>query len=63
MVRKSIHIIMGILYAFIGVFILTQKWFLIELQSWASIALGILFILYGIFRIYRAVTAIKARND
>lgn len=61
MVRNVIHIVMGILYAFLGVFIFTQKWFLIDLQGWASIVLGILFILYGLFRVYRAIRAFKAQ--
>lgn len=60
MVKNVIHIIMGILYSFLGVIIFTQKWFLIDLQDWASIVLGILFILYGLFRIYRAIKAFQA---
>jgi hypothetical protein len=62
MIRNIINIIMGILYAFIGVFVIMRNWFLMELEPWAAKILGILFIVYGIFRLYRAVQNIRTKD-
>lgn len=62
MVRQYINIIMGILYAFIGGFIIVRNWFLMDLSPLAAKSLGILFIVYGIFRIYRAIKAIRTQD-
>lgn len=59
MIRQYINIIMGILYGVIGGFIISRNWFLMDLSPLAAKALGILFIIYGSFRIYRAVKAIR----
>lgn len=53
---------MGILYTAMGVFVMTKEWFLTDLTPVAAKALGILFILYGLFRIYRAVKSIRTRS-
>jgi ABC-type nickel/cobalt efflux system permease component RcnA len=62
MIRNIINIIMGILYAFIGVFVIMRNWFLMDLEPWAAKILGILFIVYGIFRLYRAVQNIRTKD-
>ncbi len=62
MIRNYINIVMGILYAFIGGFVIIRNWFLTDLSPLAAKALGILFIIYGIFRIYRAIKAIREQN-
>jgi EamA domain-containing membrane protein RarD len=62
MIRNIINIIMGILYAFIGVFVIMRNWFLMDLAPWAAIILGILFIVYGIFRLYRAVQILRSED-
>ncbi|MFV0305926.1 MAG: C4-dicarboxylate ABC transporter [Moheibacter sp.] len=62
MIRQVINVIMGILYAFIGVFTIYRDWFLIDLSPYAAKALGILFIVYGLFRIYRAVKSIRSKD-
>lgn len=59
MIRNVIHIIMGLLYAFIGGFVMWKEWFLTDLDPWAAKALGVLFILYGGFRIYRAIQSFR----
>ncbi len=62
MIRQYINIIMGILYAIIGGFVIIRNWFLMDLSPIAAKSLGILFIVYGIFRIYRAVKAIRTED-
>lgn len=62
MIRNVINIVMGILYAFIGVFVIMRNWFFTDLDPWAAKILGILFIVYGIFRLYRAVQAIRTKD-
>ncbi|MBA5630566.1 C4-dicarboxylate ABC transporter [Moheibacter lacus] len=63
MIRNYINIIMGILYAFIGGFVIARNWFLMDLSPIAAISLGVLFIAYGIFRVYRAIKAIRSNED
>lgn len=62
MIRQYINIFMGILYIFVGVFIFLKNWFLMELEPLAAKSLSILFIIYGIFRIYRAIQAIRHQD-
>lgn len=62
MIRQYINIIMGILYGVIGGFVIGKNWFLMDLSPLAAKALGILFIVYGIFRIYRAIKAIRTED-
>lgn len=53
---------MGVLYSGMGVFVILKEWFLTELEPFAAKALGILLIVYGIFRIYRGVQAIRSKD-
>lgn len=62
MIRQVIYVFMGFLYAGMGVFVMLREWFLTELTPIAAKALGILFILYGTFRIYRAIKAIRTKD-
>lgn len=62
MVRAIVFFIFGLLYATIGVLILITKWFVVELDKTPALALGILFIVYGIFRMYRAIKSIREKN-
>ncbi|MFA7448356.1 MAG: C4-dicarboxylate ABC transporter [Weeksellaceae bacterium] len=63
MIKNVINIVMGLLYAFIGVFVMMKEWFLTELSPIAAQALGVLFIVYGSFRIYRAIKDIRANRN
>ncbi len=62
MVKGVANIIFGLLYSFLGILILMKHWFLVELSKAAALSLGVLFIVYGIFRIYRAVKSIRNQN-
>ncbi len=62
MIRLLIHVFLGVLYSGMGAFIFVKEWFLTDLNPIAAKALGILFILYGIFRIFRAAKALKTKD-
>lgn len=62
MIKNVINIVMGLLYIFIGVFVMIRDWFLMELNPIAAKALGILFIVYGGFRIYRAIVSLRSKD-
>jgi len=53
--------IIGFGYLLIGIFTWTYKYFIVELDDIKATLFGILFIVYGIFRIYRAIKGY--RND
>lgn len=52
-VRKMIHIVMGLIYILIGASVIYRQWFVTELNTIVSYSLGTVLILYGLFRIYR----------
>lgn len=62
MIRAIVFFIFGLLYATIGVLILTTKWFLVELNKAQYTSLGILFIVYGLYRMYRAIRSIREKR-
>ncbi|MET3731237.1 C4-dicarboxylate ABC transporter [Moheibacter stercoris] len=63
MIRNVINILMGCMYAFIGVFIIMRNWFFTDLEPWAAMILGVLFIVYGAFRLFRAIQAIRSNES
>jgi hypothetical protein len=54
-----LSVFLGFLYAVIGVLVLIYKKFFIELEPKWAVILGIVFIVYGVFRMYRAVKKIR----
>lgn len=63
MIKHIIYIIMGLLYASLGGFIYMNQWFFLKLSPGAAIALGILFVVYGLFRIYRGIQGIRNNEN
>lgn len=55
LLKKMIHVIMGLIYILIGASVIYRKWFITELNTLVSYSLGLLLILYGLFRIYRII--------
>ena len=53
--------IIGFGYILIGIFTMTFKYFIIKLDDLNATLFGILFIIYGAFRVYRAIKSYK--ND
>lgn len=61
--RTSLDIGMGAVYIIIGVVALSVRYFgVMELTTVQSYVLGIALILYGAFRIYRGMVAIRRRR-
>lgn len=54
--KKVVYILMALFYIAIGGNIIYKKWFMVELSNESSWALGGLLIVYGVYRLYRAVT-------
>lgn len=64
MILNWLSIITGFFYIVLGVVVIVYKFFIITLESNVAIPLGALLILYGIFRIVRAIVRLrKLRNE
>lgn len=61
MIQSVVNIIMGLLYAGIGMFVIKTNSLIMDLDPWAAKAFGIITIAYGIYRIYRAVRAMTSK--
>jgi hypothetical protein len=53
--KIALNVTMGLLYVFIGFFIIRKQWFMADLDVRISYAMGGLLILYGLFRMYRII--------
>lgn len=63
---KSYHLISGILglgYFILGIFIFIYKKFFYDLEPLWGRILGIAFVVYGLFRIYRSLKSLKEYNE
>nr|WP_072883458.1 DUF308 domain-containing protein [Chryseobacterium takakiae] len=58
-----LSLITGLFYIVLGIVVILYKFFFTVLDPGVAYALGILLILYGIFRIYRAITKIKSSGN
>lgn len=63
MIKGIVNVMIGFCYAVIGGLVLWKQWFIYQLSPTAALSLGILFIVYGIFRIYRAVKSLQNEED
>lgn len=54
-----LSLVTGLFYIVLGVVVILYKFFFTVLEPGIAYALGALLMLYGLFRIYRAVTRIK----
>ncbi|WP_294247286.1 C4-dicarboxylate ABC transporter [uncultured Chryseobacterium sp.] len=59
MMFNWLSLVTGLFYIVLGVVVIIYKFFFTTLEPGVAYALGSLVILYGIFRIYRAVSRIK----
>ena len=58
-----LSILVGIFYIALGVFAMVYKLFLIPLEGITSYLLGGLLIIYGVFRIGRAIYYIRRKDE
>ncbi|MEA1850259.1 MULTISPECIES: DUF308 domain-containing protein [Chryseobacterium] len=63
MMFNWLSLVTGLFYIVLGIVVILYKFFFTVLEPGVAYALGILLILYGIFRIYRAVTKIKSSGN
>lgn len=61
MMFNWLSIITGIFYIVLGVVVMVYKFFIITLEPNIAYPLGVLLMVYGIFRIFRAIY--RLRND
>lgn len=61
MMLNWLSVVTGFFYIVLGVFVVVKKWFFTVLEPGIAFALGGLMVLYGIFRIGRAIY--RLRND
>ena len=59
--KNIVYGLIGFGYFLIGIFTWIFKFFIIKLDDTKAMLLGILFIVYGAFRVFRAIKAYK--ND
>ncbi|WP_072962077.1 DUF308 domain-containing protein [Chryseobacterium arachidis] len=58
-----LSLVTGLFYIVLGVVVILYKFFFTVLEPNIAYVLGGLLIIYGIFRIYRALTKIKKSGD
>ncbi|MDY3390958.1 C4-dicarboxylate ABC transporter [Riemerella anatipestifer] len=54
-----LSILAGVMYLTLGVVVLVYKFFVIQLDDYVAYPLGILMIIYGVFRVIRVIHNIK----
>ncbi len=63
MMFNWLSLITGLFYIVLGIVVIVYKFFFTILEPAVAYALGVLLVIYGIFRIYRAVSKIKKSRD
>lgn len=63
MMFKWLSLVTGLFYIVLGIVVIYYKFFFTILEPAVAYPLGGLIILYGIFRMYRAVLKIKDSQD
>ncbi len=63
MMFNWLSLVTGLFYIVLGIVVIIYKFFFTILEPAIAYALGALLIVYGIFRIYRAISKIKKSKD
>ncbi|MDV7699101.1 C4-dicarboxylate ABC transporter [Chryseobacterium soli] len=63
MMFKWLSLVTGFFYIVLGIVVIVYKFFFTIVEPAVAYPLGALIILYGLFRIYRAILKIKNSND
>jgi hypothetical protein len=61
-VKIWLQVIIGIGYTLLGGYVIKEKWFLTSLDEKIAWGLGVVLILYGFYRIYRAFQISKEES-
>jgi hypothetical protein len=57
-----LQVIIGIGYTLLGAYVIKEKWFLTSLDEKIAWVLGVILILYGLYRVYRAFKISKEES-
>ncbi|CAD0221724.1 MULTISPECIES: DUF308 domain-containing protein [Chryseobacterium] len=64
MMFNWLSLVTGLFYIVLGIVVIVYKFFFTILEPAVAYALGVVLVIYGIFRIYRAISRIKkSRNE
>ena len=63
MMFNWLSLVTGLFYIVLGIVVMIYKFFFTILEPAIAYALGVVLIIYGVFRIYRAVSKIKRSKD
>lgn len=63
MMFNWLSLVTGLFYIVLGIVVIVYKFFFTILEPAVAYALGVVLIIYGIFRIYRALSKIKKSKD
>ncbi|WP_312394519.1 MULTISPECIES: DUF308 domain-containing protein [unclassified Chryseobacterium] len=63
MMFNWLSLVTGLFYIVLGIVVIIYKFFFTILEPAVAYGLGALLILYGVFRIYRAISKIKNSGD
>ena len=58
-----LSLVAGICYVVLGIIIIVFKFFLVPIEETIAYPLGAVMIIYGLFRVYRAVMKFKNSDD
>ncbi|AZA80902.1 C4-dicarboxylate ABC transporter [Chryseobacterium lactis] len=59
-----LSLVTGLFYIVLGIVVIVYKFFFTILEPAIAYALGVVLVIYGVFRIYRAISRIKkSRNE
>ncbi|ASE62869.1 C4-dicarboxylate ABC transporter [Chryseobacterium indologenes] len=58
-----LSLVTGLFYIVLGIVVIVYKFFFTILEPAVAYALGVVLIIYGVFRIYRAISRIKKSRD
>ncbi|MCL8535714.1 DUF308 domain-containing protein [Chryseobacterium sp. NRRL B-14859] len=64
MMFNWLSLVTGLFYIVLGIVVIVYKFFFTILEPAVAYALGAVLVIYGVFRIYRAISRIKkSRNE
>jgi uncharacterized membrane protein HdeD (DUF308 family) len=63
MILNWISVITGFFYIALGIVVIIYKFFIMKLEPNVAYALGVVIMIYGVFRIVRAILRLKQLKD
>ncbi len=61
--KGLLQFFIGSSYLISGGFIIVKEWFFVKLEPFVSLPLGILLIIYGLFRVYRSINIFLGKGE